>query len=91
MKLSEKIALNAEIVSRLMCAKPEISIKDLAELAKEIIEESENIYSKERAQLIQKAKVIKCPKPNFVQCPQVYILVKLVYNTFLRRTKCKIN
>ena len=49
MKLSEKIALNAEIASRLMCAKPDISIKDLVELAKEIIDESEKAYSKEHA------------------------------------------
>lgn len=65
MKLSEKIALNAEIVSRLMCTKPEISIKDLAELAKEIIEESESVYSKER-ELIQQQS-LKCLAPVFAQ------------------------
>lgn len=44
MNTSDKIKLTAEIASRLISAKPEISIKDCVELAKEIIEESEKIY-----------------------------------------------
>lgn len=44
MNTSDKIKLTAEIASRLISAKPEISIKDCVELAKEITEESEKIY-----------------------------------------------
>lgn len=51
MKLSEKIALNATISATLRSSGrfPHLGISEIAELAKEIIEESEMVYSKERS------------------------------------------
>lgn len=55
MNTPDKIKLTAEIASRLISVKPEISIKDSVELAKEIIEESEKNYINEY-QTIQSQK-----------------------------------
>lgn len=67
MKLSEKIALNATISSTLRSSGrfPHLGISEIAELAKEIIEESENVYSKERELLQQQS--LKCHAPVFAQ------------------------
>ena len=66
MKLSEKIALNATISATLRSSGrfPHLGISEIAELAKEIIEESESVYSKER-ELLQQSP--ECREPVFAQ------------------------